>query len=663
MYKIKYSFSSFLGLMIAIAACRTAQGQYIIKQADSEASLYNYAKAIPLYEKAYHKKNSLTAARGLADSYRLLNDYDHAASWYEKLLSMPDHTENDEIHYAGTLINQSKYAEAKTLLQNYLTRQPDNKTAVSMLRGCDSAVTWLATPVKGDFENMKALNSPWSDWSTAFSNDRIIFASDRPYDSLRRTPAFNTSNIRKKYYGWTGNSYLHLYENNGTDSNSTRLLGRNINGDYHSANASYTADGQKLYYAVTELKRKRNSLLGKDEPYTLHIEIMERQRDTAGNWKPNTSFPYNGIFSYPVGDPFITPDGQTLYFVAEYKDQGYGGTDIYYSRKDNEGKWQSPVNMGPDINTAGDERTPLVDKKGALYFASAGHPGMGGLDIFKAEEKNGQWTARNMGSPVNSAGDDLAPAVINTTLYFSSNRPGGKGSDDIYRFTPYRVLIFNLTGVILDKKTGKALPDAEVTLYNEGTGIQQKAVTDAQGNYSFPLDSISSYGLSVAKTGYNPATGFSLTTKGLSESAALRQDAYLTSPEPEPAKTPAPVPPTRKTFKLENVYFDLAKWNITPASMPELDKLVSLLKENPDWKVELATHTDCRASDSYNLKLSQRRAESIVGYLISKGIAASRLVAKGYGETRLLNRCADGVRCTEAEHQVNRRTEFTILDK
>lgn len=665
------NFQAMLSVLMATAMIAgmlaTANGQYVIKKADEQAGLYNYADAIPLYTRAYKKKATPAAARGIAESYRLTNNYLPAAFWYEKLIAMPEHTAGDELHYAGVLMNNAKYAEAKQVLQNIIGKDAGNAIAGNMLKGCDSAVKWLSAPVKGDLENVQALNSAWSDWSTEFRDGRIIFASDRPYDSVQRQSFFSASNIRKEYYGWTGNSYLHLYESDGTDSATTKLLARNINGDYHSANASYTANGTKFYYAVTELLKKRGSFLGKDQPYTLNVEIMEQQWDTAtGDWRQKALFPYNGIFKYSVGDPYISPDGNTLYFVAEYDGNGYGGTDIYYTRIDESGTWQTPVNMGPDINTAGNERTPAFDADGTFYFASDGRPGMGGLDLYKATSAgDSSWKVANMGSPVNSSQDDFAPAFESTAaVYFSSNRLGGKGSDDIYRFKPAPV--FSLSGIALDRKTKIPLSNVAITLVNKLTGATLQAITDDKGNYHFMLDNDADYALNIVKADYNPTTDIGITTKGLTVSAGLRHDVLLDK-TPEKIAKPQPLPQPEivlnQPVKLENVYFNLAKWDITPRAATELNKLVKLLSDNPTWKVEIATHTDARSSDSYNMKLSQRRAESVVAYLVKKGIGSRSLVAKGYGETKLVNRCANGVRCTEKQHQENRRTEFTLLDK
>lgn len=654
MYKLILQIMLILLVVVVCVPGGDLHAQYVLKQAETQANLYNYTAAKPLYSKAYKKKKTIEAARGLAEISADTKDYVFAESWYAKVVAMADHTAEDELNYAEVLMNNSKYSEAKQQLQAYLGKKNDDKRAANLLAGCDSAQAWMTHPVKGNLENMQALNSTYSDWGTAFYNNQIIFASDRPYDSVRRQPFFSTTNIKRRYYGMTGNSYLHLYQSNGKDSASARLLNKGINGDYHSANATYTADGKEMYYAVTSLVKKGGSFLGKDQPYTLNIEIRKSGWDTARQaWGQVVGFPYNEVFKYSVGDPWITPDGQTLYFTADHGDEIKGGTDIFYTQKDPDGKWQTPKNMGPSINTEGNERTPYFDETGNFYFASDGRPGMGGLDIYKAvKSANGGWLVVNLGTPVNSPQDDFAPFFkTSSIIYFSSNRLEGRGSDDIYRFDIAKIPVFNLEGTVRDKKNNEPLRDVVVTLNNKQTNTPVKTITDDQGRYTFKLDSVTDYDLSTVKTEYTTVTGINLTTKGLSESKTLKKDVYLDRIE------------VKKPVKLENIYFDLDKWNIRPDAAEDLDKLVKLLKDNPTWEIEMSSHTDSRAPDAYNMKLSQRRAESTVKYLVDHGVDADRLSAKGYGETRLVNKCSNGIPCTEEEHQQNRRTEFTILDK
>lgn len=639
--------------MLILVVFNTTKAQYVLKEAMTQASLFNYAQAKPLYEKAYKRKPTIEAARGLAEAYRMMNDYEFAESWYTKVVAYPDHTPEDELYFAQMLMNNSKYSEAKTQLTSYLSKKTGDIRGVNMRSGCDSALAWMAKPVRGTLTNLQEINSKYSDWGTTIYNNKIVFASDRPYDSLRSAPFFGSSNIKRKSYGWTGNSYLHLYESNGKDSSSVRLLNRNINGDFHSATASYSADGRNMFYAATVLEKKSRSFIGKENPYTLNVEIRETDLDTAtGRWRQSYAFPYNEVFNYSVGDPYIAADGQTLYFVADFGKRGLGGTDIYYSKRDATGKWMEPVNMGSQINTEGDERTPFFDRSGNLYFATNGRPGLGGLDLFIAVAADTNWTVRNLGIPVNSPQDDFAPyKEEEQTLFFSSNRLQGKGSDDIYRFEIAKIPVFSLTGKVLDKKTNEPLANSVVTLFNNETATPLKVVTNNEGDFAFKLDSASDYALSGVKTGYASITAIPVTTKGLSASTNIKKDIYLDRAE------------VNKPVKLENIYFDLDKWDIRADAATELDKMVKLLNDNPTWKIEMSSHTDSRASDKYNLQLSQRRAESTVKYLESRGISAERLTAKGYGETRLVNKCANGVSCSEEEHQLNRRTEFTILDK
>lgn len=670
--KLQALLSVLMAAAMMIGMMETASGQYAIRQADAQAGLYNYARAVPLYEKAYSKKTTSEAARGVAEGYRLMNNYEAAEPWYAKLVAIPDHTPVDELHYAGILMSNGKYAEARLVLDTLMAKDTAHAIAGSMRKGCDSAAKWLAAPVKGALENMQALNSARSDWSTAFHNGTIVFASDRPYDVRYQKPNPGKSGINKKYYGWTGYNYLHLYEGNGQDSATTKMLGSNINGDYHSASVSYSNNG-KFYYAVTGLLKERSSFLAKEGPYTLNVMIVEQQWDAGNNnWKQSALFPYNGVFEYSLGDPYITPDGSTIYFVSNNGENNMGGTDIYYSKLDENGKWQIPVNMGPEINTAGNERTPVFAKDGTFYFASDGRPGMGALDIYKAVKATGDesWQVTNMRSPVNSARDDFAPAFDSTILYFSSNRTGGKGSDDIYRFIAFKVLEFSLEGKVQDLQTTVSLPGAELTLHNKQTGATQKVVTDENGNYRFTLDSLSAYELRAAKTGFTAVTGIDITTNGLTESAVLHKNITMEMPPP-----PKPVEPKREIrfgkmtipvnqpIEMKGIRFGVNKADITPGAAAELNNLVKLLKDNPTLKIELSSHTDARGNDSYNMKLSQRRAESTLRYLVSKGIDRKRLIAKGYGESQLLNRCGNNVPCTEEEHSVNRRTAFTILDK
>ncbi|WP_212003787.1 OmpA family protein [Chitinophaga sp. HK235] len=650
-------FVPYLLLLMAGAGfSRQAKAQYAYREALNAYQLYNFEKAKPLFEKAFRKKPSAKAAQGAADSYRLTKDYQQAEIWYAHLWETQGYTPADELHYAAILMNNGKYEAAASHLQHYLQADPNNKLALHMQEGCRMAATWLGQPVKGTLENMQALNSPYSDWSITRYHNKYIFASDRPVREVLKSAFFENENIKKKMYTWTGNSYLHLYESNGDSTDIKPLEKKTINGAYHSSNASYNGNGNTMYLAVTTLKKRPGSALGKDSILTMNISVKEITLNDQQQWVVSPELPFNATLQYSVGDPWINPAGDTLYFVSNTGPGQQGGTDIYYAVKTGN-SWSSPVNMGPQINTPGNERTPAFDAAGSLYFASDGHPGLGGLDIFKATQQAGGWNIIQLGVPVNSRHDDFAPALLDSTLYFASNRDGGKGSDDIYRFIkatppapkPVPAPQFSISGIVTDRTANMPLIAVTVTLTHKVTGVIVQTSTNDDGQYQFPADSGGVYELSYVKSKYTAITHDTLSLKGYTTSVNIKRDKQM-------EQTPLHVP-----FKLDNIYFDLGKSDIRPDAARELDKLVTLLQENPTWEIELGAHTDSRANDAFNLALSQRRAAATVAYLVKKGINAQRLTAKGYGETKLVNRCANGIKCTEAEHLANRRTEFIIL--
>ncbi|MFY0254572.1 OmpA family protein [Chitinophaga sp. 30R24] len=660
-----------------------AQAQYVLTEAVNAYNLYDFEAAKPLFVKAFNKKATAKAARGAAESYRLTKDYGIAETWYAQLWTVKGYTLQDELNYAAVLMNNAKYSEAVTHLNNYLLAMPNDRRAHNMLKGCDSIAYWTARPLAGRLENMEALNSPYSDWSIASTGNKFVFASDRPYKTGFAAGGY----INKRYYSWTGQSYLHLYESEGIDANKIRLFNQPfVNGDYHSASASYTADGKNMFLSVTNLVKKRGRLIGKDTVYTLNIEVKQLVQDGAQHWTLAPDLPFNEILQYSVGDPWINASGDTLYFVSSQGPGQQGGTDIYYSTK-NQDKWSTPVNMGPVINTEGNERTPYFDTAGHFYFASDGHPGMGGLDIFTAMPTAGHsWMVINMGVPVNTPHDDFAPAVIDHMFYLSSNRAMGKGSDDIYRFAAalpvialvpveraqppvgdfdvpvltlksrpvvkenpdVPVSLYFLSGVLLDKEDHLPLANALIKLRDNATGTQLTTHTDTTGHYIIMLDGKKDYQLRFEKKDYtniNPVPISIRTAKLVTINQDLEREKTVYN----------------KPFRIDNLYFDTGKSDIRLDAAKELDKLVELFRENPTWRIELSSHTDSRSSDAFNMALSQRRAAATKDYLVKHGIPASQLIAKGYGETRLLNKCANGVPCTEAEHQLNRRSEFTIL--
>lgn len=646
-----------IGVLILFGFQANVKAQYVLNEADKEFEQYNYEKAIDLYEQAYKKKATLHAAERLAASYKYQRNYKQTESWYAIAAGMEKSPAENTLEYAKALQSNSKYSEAKIQYNKYADLNKNlNPSLKSMwLRSCDSAMYWMKEPKSVIINNEKSLNSPQSDWGAVMQKGMIVFSSDRGLkgkDGQSGNKPFlkfdGSKEPNKTIYGWTGNHYLRLYTKTGADS--IVLFPIEAGTEYHVGPASFTQNGDEMYFTLTRIPEKLDYTkvkILKGKQATVNIEIYSSKKDASGKWITPVAFKYNKANEYSVGDPFISTDGQSLYFSSNMPG-GKGGTDLYVCKKTDAGDWGLPINL-TEINTEGNERSPSFDGNNNFYFSSDGRVGMGGLDVFSAKLIGGKISEpQNMGYPVNSPQDDFTFNLSTaTTGFLSSNRIDGLGEDDIYSFTQQLILAFKLTGTVYNKTTGQPLGNAIVTLNKTG-GSALKVETDENGRFKFNLERESDYGLKGEKTNYR-SDGTSLTTIGLTVSTEIKRDLYLEAIE------------INKAIKLENIYYDFDKSNIRADAAVELDKLVKIMTDNPTIWIELGSHTDSRGNDAYNLALSQRRADAAVQYIIDRGISKNRITAVGYGETRLLNKCTNGVQCTAAEHQLNRRTEFTIV--
>jgi peptidoglycan-associated lipoprotein len=649
-----------VSLMVCLSVLGlTTKAQYTLKQADGQYNLFNYSKAVDLYLKAYKKTPTYYIAEHIANCYHLLRDYPNQETWYATAISIDGTKPDNILKYANALKNNEKYKEAKAEFTRYyiLSRPTDTAHRNFYTTACDSAVKWLADSAhieRFEIKNEYILNSPKSDWGAVKTNGSTVFTSDRGeiIEKDAKKPFLRFDNVNrgpdKKVYEWTDNGYLRLYkmDDNGKSADVLQLFPVDAETEYHIGAATFTANGNEMYFTVTRLPKKWLKDTAKIK--TINLEIYSTRRSGA-KWASPVSFKYNNAAKFSNDDPFITPDGKTLYFVSD-RPGGMGGTDIYTCTRNNGGNWSEPVNLKA-INTFGNERTPVTDPHNNLYFSSDGYKGMGGLDIFKATRVGNTYAPQkiNLAYPINSAQDDFAYTVLtDSTGYFSSNRFGGQGSDDIYSYTIKPASCYRLDGVVYQTGTQIPIANATVTLAKvKGKAI--KVRTDETGAFTFCLDKKSAYALRGEKVGYL-VDNETVSTIGLEPGTAIKKDLYLDKIE------------LNKAIRLKNIYYDLDKSFIRPDAAKELNKLIKIMKDNPTLIIEIGSHTDSRANDDYNMALSQRRAKAAVDYITSVGdIDEDRIVAHGYGETRLLNRCANGVKCSEEEHQLNRRTEFTIL--
>lgn len=610
MKKIHYALSLCL-----LFSSLQSMAQYVIKEADKQYEVFKYAEAINLYEEAYNKKATLHAAERLGDCYRLNNNYAQAEHWYAIATGMPGSKAENLLFYARALQNNSKYAEAKAQYQQFAAA---DKTIAKeqkdvWIASCDSAISWMKSPVPLKIDNYKVLNSVKSDWSAVPYQGGMVFTSDRFTDKAHQPKKrnailrFDTRNTPDPLLnGWTGNDYLHLFFKPG-NGDSAQLFPLNTGTDYHVGSASFTKDGNEVYFTLTRIPGKGSRAKGK--ALTVNIEIYSSRKDATGKWSAPLAFTHNNVTAYSVGDPFITEDGMSLYFSSNMPG-GLGGTDLYVCYRTAAGVWGPPLNL-KELNTPGNERSPALTQNNILYFASDGRIGMGGLDIYRVALDNTgktKGTIRNMGYPFNSPQDDFAFGLTEAGIaYLSSNREGGIGSDDIYAIA--------------------ALPEENIPEAAKPDTINDIPIAKA--------DSVATVPVGIDPKG-NPV-------------------AVVTTSEKPKDSIASPA------VNLPNIYFDFNKADIRPDAQLLLDNVVKLMTESPGSTLEVGSHTDSRGSDQYNLVLSQRRAASVTNYLVTKGVAKARVKAKGYGETRLLNNCANGVNCSEEEHKVNRRTEFKIV--
>ncbi len=622
-----------LGMTWSYAQQRTVADRYFEKLA--------YVKSADLYATLVKKgDSSMHVLSRLGDSYYYNTNMKEAEKWYGILLSKygeevkPDYL----FRYAQALKGNEKYEEAVKWMKASAERGGSDPEMLRLLEEGDY-YTRLTNPKARLFGNVHnlAINTEYSDFGCFIFGARFYFASTRP------------SKGRTKIYDWNKQPFLNIYAGNriGNEIDEAHKLEGEINTQYHEATMVITGDGKTMYFTRDNSDNGRRS--EKDEEGTVHLQLYKATLDEDGKWGNITELPFNNV-SYSVGHPALSPDGKKLYFVSDMPG-GYGVTDIYAVDIHDDGSYGEPQNLGNTINTRGREMFPFIDKDGVLYFSSNGHPGLGGLDILKSEPQNGGFgKVTNPGVPINSALDDFAFMMNedNTEGYLSSNRLGGKGDDDIYHFTA-RECTVTISGVITDSRTEEPLVEASVRLIEPGGGVVAKALTDVDGIYRLRGDCLDGAYTVVAEQEDYRSGQKEVDVKGKEEAKA------------DIALTPLII---EDEIVIKPIYFDYNKWDIRPDAEYELEHIVNVMNAHPEMVIRIESHTDSRGNDAYNEKLSDNRAKATRDYIYSRGIAEDRIEsAIGYGEKQLLNNCANGVDCTEEEHQMNRRSSFIIVRK
>lgn len=628
------------------------QAQNKLQKADMHFNDFEFPKAIELYKAVADRSNNPDqyVVKQLAESYFNIADYNNARVWYQKLYEDKGQTMNEGtfIKYIQSLKASQEYEKANELIQSFYSKNPHKlKLIADQMRHLDSInMGEPAFSVQG-----LDSNSPKADFGPMYYKDnQLVFASSR-----------DTVSGMSKLHEWNQQPYLDLYvaqrdQFNGDLYEPKKFLD-NMESDFHDAAITFSSDYKTAYFSHNYYKKGRLKV-NNDGVSTIMIMKGTLEGD---NIAQTLSMSFNDQ-SYSCTHPFLTKDGKYLFFVSDMPG-GYGSSDIYVAKVLDHGTTGTPVNLGPMVNTRGREMFPYMIND-TLYFASDAHFGMGGLDIFEAPmsgDVEHYMMPQNLGAPVNSNRDDFAFIIDpeTNTGYFSSNRAGGEGDDDIYFFKRQKVVkTFVYSGHVLEQDTEKPLPGTQITLYDMFNKPVKEMMSGTGGYYEFPLTAGDKYHIVFKKDSYgqkNVSVEFPEAPPGDSKN----NDIHLV-----PFKSLIVQEGDVEKIKVNPIYFDFDKYDITPRAVTELEKVVFAMTQFPDIRIKIESHTDSRGSDPYNLKLSDQRAKSTRDYIISRGIAADRIQsAIGYGETRLKNHCSNGVKCDEDEHLTNRRSDFIIIEK
>ncbi|WP_442267606.1 OmpA family protein [Tenacibaculum sp. ZS6-P6] len=608
--------------------------------ADRYFKEFAYKKSAELYKSIYNKGDDtyLVLSR-LADSYYFNSEYNEAEIFYEALMNKyySDATSEHIFRYAQTLKSNGKINESDRWLLKLKTLKEDSR-AIALENNENYFIEYSNKPKT--FIEVKNLssNTAFSDFGGFIYNDKLYYSSSKPLSK------------NKKLYKWNNQPYLNIYQVNHNYENldvATPELINDLTSEYHESNLILTKDGNVAYFTRDNFDGKK---LKGDENRISHLKIYKAEKKD-NKWINIIELPFNSN-SYSCGHPALSLDEKTLYFVSDMPN-GFGGTDIYKVDLLEDNKFGEPKNLGKNINTESREMFPFIDVNNTLYFASDGHLGLGALDIFETKFENGNYTKPvNVGASINGPFDDFA-FVINkeyTKGYFSSNRKGGKGDDDVYSFVIYKCKE-DIQGFVTEKNTNKPLNNVKVRLINEYGEPVKEQLTNESGGYSFKyLDCEKKYTVVASKDDYKH-TKADVITRDV-DKKIINKNIQLESLIVE------------NQIVINPIYFDFDLFNIREDAEYELEHIVSVMTNHPNMVIKIESHTDSRGSKEYNRSLSDKRAKSTRDYLISRGISINRIQsAKGYGEDILLNNCSDINinKCSEKQHQINRRSTFYIL--
>jgi outer membrane protein OmpA-like peptidoglycan-associated protein len=618
-----------------------------VKVADKKYDNYAYIDAIKTYEKVAEKGyKSADMFKKLGNSYYFNAELEKAARWYGELFAMNTTDLEPEYYfrYAQSLRSIGQNDKANELLELFNQKSGNDSRGKLFMKNVNYLDAIKANSGRYKIEDA-GINSIYSDYGTALYANEIVFASAR-----------DTGSLGQRKHKWTNQYFTNLYSAN-LGENMTpeepQKFDKKINSKFHESTPAFTKDGKTMYFT------RNNYLDGKKGKDANKITLIKIYKATLENdsWSNITELPFNSD-NYSVAHPTLSPDGKTLYFASDMPGT-IGQSDLFKVKLNDDESYGIPENLGKTINTEGRETFPFVNDENEIYFASDGHPGLGGLDVFVSNiNANGTFSdVQNLGADINSPKDDFAYLIDTKSRrgFFTSNRDGGLGYDDIYKFLELKKITCQqiLFGEITDLVTAELLPDTKITLFDNQFNTISTTVSDDKAAYSFTVECSKTYYVRAQKPEY--------TVKEVKTTIAEENGKTYLPIALENAKCKVTIgDDLGKCFNIKMIYFDLDKSNIRQEAAFDLEKILDVLNQNPTMKLDIRSHTDSRQTFKYNEALSDRRAKSTINWLIKNGVNADRLTGKGYGETQLVNKCSDDVECTEEEHQLNRRSEFII---
>ncbi len=604
----------------------------------------DYTQAIANYQTLVAKgKSNALLLQNLADAYYFNGKLVEANKWYTELF---EGTYEDKdlskllseyyYRYAQTLKAVENYPKSQELLDQFAALEKEDSRAVRYRDNRNYVQQIEALPMQYSLESLK-LNSDYSDYGGTIVGDQFVFTSAR--------------DITQAVHSWTDEPFTKLYAAQIKEKgvyDTPVLLDSDLDSQVNESTAVFTQDGNTMYFTRNNAKKNGKGKKNKDNTVVLKLYKVTKQSD--GKWGLVEELPFN-LDNFNTSHPALTPDDKWLYFASD-REGSFGQSDLFRVALYENGGYGEVENLGNTINTEGRESFPFISSDNQLYFSSDGHLGLGGLDVFVASiAADGRFgSVQNLGKPINSSLDDFG-------YYYNSQRDQGFVSsnrgqgDNIYSLV--KNCQHSIEGTVYDKNTQEKLRHARVTVVHLADQREYSVTTGADGTYRIEaINCGTKYAVRATKDAYSEVevivqakkvTGTYTVDLGLEKNIEVNDDLV-------------------KKLKLQPIYFDFDRSTIRKDAAIELAKVVEVMKEYPNIKVDVRSHTDSRGNDAYNMQLSDRRVKATIQWIIKQGIDPSRLTGKGYGESQLLNKCSNGVPCTAAEHQLNRRSEFIILE-